>query len=298
MNPALSQHENKQNHTWPAPAKLNLFLHITGQRADGYHELQSVFQFLDYGDSLKFSLRDDGEVKRLNSLQTVTESSDLTLRAAKSLQDFANCPLGVDIEMDKKLPIGAGLGGGSSDAATTLIALNELWDLAVSTEDLAEIGLKLGADVPVFIRGFSAWAEGIGEQLTPIDLPEPWYLVITPSVAVPTAALFAASELTRDARPITIRDYFAGAAINVFQDIVIQRYPEVGQVLDWVTAQGLKGQMTGTGSSIFAVLPAQQAEHEAAQKIASKVPAQWRVFIAQGKNESPLITQWKLLRGD
>jgi 4-diphosphocytidyl-2-C-methyl-D-erythritol kinase len=293
LTSTTSQHENKPTLTWPAPAKLNLFLHITRQREDGYHELQTLFQFLDYGDSLQFAIRDDGEIKRSTSIEAVTQSSDLTLRAAKSLQDFSKCSLGVEIEMKKRLPIGAGLGGGSSDAATTLIALNELWNLRISMEELAEIGLKLGADVPVFIRGFCAWAEGIGEQLTPVDLPETWYLVITPSVTVPTAALFAASELTRDARPITIRDYFAGAAINVFQDVVKQRYPEVGQVLDWVAAQGLAGQMTGTGSSIFAAL----SDEAAAQKIKRRVPQQWRVFIAKGINESPLITQWKLLHG-
>lgn len=269
---------------WPAPAKLNLFLHITGRREDGYHLLQTLFQFLDYGDTLHFTLRSDGEVHRRSELPGVDEEQDLTVRAARLLKEASTCPLGVDIEVEKRLPMGGGLGGGSSDAATTLVALNHLWRLGLTTEQLAQLGLQLGADVPIFVHGHAAWAEGVGEQLTPVDPPEPWYLVLIPDVSVSTAEIFNAPELTRDTPAIKIRDFLAGRAINVCQTVVAKRYQAVAENLAWLNQHG-KAVMTGTGACVFAAFESRQQ----AEAILAIMPDGWRGFVARGLNRSPLL---------
>ena len=271
---------------WPAPAKLNLFLHITGRRADGYHELQTLFQFLDYGDSLRFTPRADGRILRIGDVAGVAAQDDLTVRAAQLLQRHTGVQQGADIRIDKVLPLGGGLGGGSSDAATTLVALNRLWRTGLSRSALAQLGLQLGADVPVFVHGHAAWAEGVGEVLSDVEITEPWYVVIHPGVHVATAALFAAPELTRDVRPITIRDYLAGAAGNVFELPVKTRYPVVAQALEWLSRQsGRQAAMTGSGSCIFVALDSE----EQAGQLAQKVPPPWQSFFARGLNRSPLL---------
>ncbi len=273
--------------SWPAPAKLNLFLHITGRRADGYHELQTVFQFLDYGDELRFTVRDDGVIRALHHLPGVTSDQDLTVRAARLLQESTGNSLGADIELTKRLPIGGGLGGGSSDAATTLVALNHLWKLKLSVDELAKLGLKLGADVPVFVHGQAAWAEGVGERLTPVDLPEPWYVVIAPPCRVSTGEIFAAADLTRDAKPITIRDFLAGQGGNDCEALVSRRYPEVAQALQWLAGHA-PARMTGTGGCVFAAFPDEPAARRAAQQFTEQRPDSGQALIAQGLNLSPL----------
>ncbi|HID82542.1 MAG TPA: 4-(cytidine 5'-diphospho)-2-C-methyl-D-erythritol kinase [Chromatiales bacterium] len=271
---------------WPAPAKLNLFLHITGRRKDGYHNLQTVFQLLDYSDELVFSLRDDGKITRPVGPDTVSPEQDLTVQAARCLQQQANISHGVDIYIEKKLPMGGGLGGGSSDAATTLVALNQLWQCGLNTEELAEMGGSVGADVPVFIHGHSAWAEGIGEQLTALELPERWFLVLRPPVEVNTAALFAAPELTRDCKPITIADFLETGAGNVFEPVVRTRYPEVAEALDWL-GQTATARLTGTGSCVFASFPNRQK----AEQMLVALPDAVEGFVARGVNRSPLLTR-------
>ena len=269
---------------WPAPAKLNLFLHITGRRADGYHELQTLFQFVDYGDELRFDIRADGEVRRLGQIAGVAAEDDLTVRAARLLQAETGCAHGVDIDIDKRLPMGGGLGGGSSDAATTLVALNRLWGLGLSEDRLALLGLRLGADVPVFVRGRAAWAEGVGERLRPVDLPEPWYLILQPHAHVATADLFADPQLTRDQQPIKIRDFLAGAGQNVFEPLVRAAYPDVNAALAWLNARAA-GRMTGTGACVFAAF-----ENEAqAREVAAQAAGRWPAIVARGCNRSPLL---------
>ncbi len=271
---------------WPAPAKLNLFLHITGRRPDGFHLLQTVFQFLDYGDDLYFSLRDDGVVQRRSELPGVAPEQDLVVRAARLLQRESGCGLGVEIAVVKRLPMGGGLGGGSSDAATTLVALNALWGLGFDGERLAQLGLALGADVPVFVRGRAAWAEGVGERLQPVELPEPWYLVLVPAVSVATAAVFGAQELTRDCPPITIRDFLAGMGSNVCEPVVRRRFPAVAAALDWL-AQFAPARMTGTGSCVFAAFESEAAARQAY----AALPAGMSGFVARGTNRSPLLAR-------
>lgn len=268
---------------WPAPAKLNLFLHITGRRSDGYHLLQTVFQFLDHGDELRFRLRDDGQITRSNPLVEVSAERDLTIRAAKALQHAGYCRLGVDIHLTKRLPIGGGLGGGSSDAATVLVALNTLWRCGLSMDALMSLGLGLGADVPAFVYGHSAWAEGVGERLQSLDLPEQWFVVIQPPVEVSTAQVFAAPELTRNCTPITIPDFLSRGGDNVCEPAVRRRYPEVAEVLDWLSEFSM-ARLTGTGSCVFAAFPA-RAE---ARKVFDRLPTRWRGFVARGLNRSPL----------
>lgn len=271
---------------WPAPAKLNLFLHITGRRDDGYHLLQTVFQFLDYGDRLHFTVRDDGAVQRTSDLAGVAPESDLVVRAARRLQQSTGCALGVEIRVEKILPMGGGLGGGSSDAATTLVALNRLWGLELPQERLAALALELGADVPIFVHGHAAWAEGVGERVTPIDPPTPWYVVLVPNVHVATAELFRASELTRNCPPITISDFLSGAGSNVFEPVVRARHPEVAAALDWLDTYA-PARLTGTGGCVFAPFGNEPA---AADAFAQR-PAGWHGFVAHGTNRSPLLTR-------
>jgi 4-diphosphocytidyl-2-C-methyl-D-erythritol kinase len=269
--------------SWPAPAKINLFLHIIGRRPDGYHLLQTAFQFLDHGDALRFAPRDDGAIRLLTPLPGIPEHQDLTVRAAALLQRHAGTSLGADISVEKRLPMGAGLGGGSSDAATTLVALNRLWGVDLPEGRLAELGLQLGADVPVFVHGRAAWAEGVGERLTPMDLPEPWYVVVIPPCHVATAEIFAAPELTRNVPPLTIPAFLSGAGSNVCEAVVCRRYPEVGRALAWLGAY-TQARMSGTGSAVFAAF----ADKGRAQSVAESVPPHWAVFMARGCNRSPL----------
>ena len=268
---------------WPAPAKLNLFLHIVGRRSDGYHELQTVFQFLDHGDCLDFAPEEKGRLRCLHTLDGVAEADDLCLRAARLLQQESGCSEGAAITLHKRLPLGAGLGGGSSNAATVLVALNQLWRTGLTEDELAELGLRLGADVPVFVRGRAAWAEGIGERLAPVHLPRPWYLVLVPPVQVSTAALFAAPELIRDCRSIKIDDFLAGAGSNIFEAPVMRRYPEVERAFEWLGRRA-EARMTGTGAALYSAC----VDEVRARRIAAQVPPQWSHFVARGLNTSPL----------
>lgn len=280
--------------TWPAPAKLNLFLHITGRRDDGYHMLQTVFQLLDVGDQLRFDITDDGNIARNNEIVGVLAEDDLVVRAANLLQSHTQCQQGVRISLDKQLPMGGGLGGGSSDAATTLVALNQLWQLQLSEQELLSLAVKLGADVPVFVKGHSAWAEGIGEQLEPIELIEHWgeryYLVITPPCHINTSEIFLLPELTRNCPPITMAGFFRGIGVNVFESVVAQHYPAVLEALAWLSDYG-KPRMTGTGASVFAGFD----NVAAAQQVLAKMPNKWRGFVAKGVDVSPLVERSRSL---
>lgn len=269
--------------TWPAPAKLNLFLHITGRRSDGYHDLQTAFQFLDYGDQLRFSIDDSGVIRLNNSLAGVADDDNLVIRAARLLQQHTGCKQGAVVDIDKRLPMGGGLGGGSSNAATTLVALNYLWQTAVSNEDLAQLGLQLGADVPIFVAGYAAWAEGVGDRLTPISPTESWFAVIKPDCEVSTAEIFSSPELTRDCEPITISRFLSGEGRNVCEQVVKQRYPAVANALNWL-AQYAPPRMTGTGACIFAEFETQRQ----AQQVVENLPSNWQGFVAKGCNRSPL----------
>lgn len=269
---------------WPAPAKLNLMLRIVGRRPDGYHLLQTVFQLLDYGDELRFRVREDGEVRRRGEVPGVAPDADLVVRAARLLQHETGCRLGAEIEVRKRVPLGGGLGGGSSDAATTLLALNQLWELGLDQGRLAELGLRLGADVPVFVWGRSAWSEGVGELLTPLDLPSSWYAVVRPPCAVSTAAVFADPELTRNSPLTTISTFFAGSTENDCLAVVRRRYPPVAAALDWLGRFGV-ARLTGTGSCVFAAF-----EREAqARAVIAALPAGHEGFAARGLNRSPVL---------
>jgi len=268
---------------WPAPAKLNLFLHVLGRRADGYHELQTAYQLIDLADHLAFDLSEDGEIRRLEGPPAVPADSDLTVRAARRLQAAAGSRKGVGIRITKRIPIQGGLGGGSSDAATTLVALNELWGLGWPAQRLAALGRELGADLPLFIQGHSAWAEGIGEQLTPLDLPPRHYAIIFPGVGVRTADVFQASELTRNSPSLTIRAFLQTGGRNDCAPVATGRYPEVARALGWLARRG-DARLTGTGSCVFAGF-AEQAQAEAAL---SGLPGEWSGFVARGLDRSPL----------
>lgn len=275
---------------WPAPAKINLFLHITGRRPDGYHNLQTVFQFLNYGDELHFDLRDDGVIHATHVLPGVAEEHDLCVRAAQLLQRATDTRRGADIRLEKRIPLGAGLGGGSSDAATTLVALNHLWQTGLTTEALASLGLQLGADVPVFVHGVAAWAEGVGDKLVPVALPEPWYVVVTPPCRISTAEIFSAPDLTRASPPLTMRDFRAeqlSAHRNDCEALVCQRYPEVASALARLSTYA-PARMTGTGSSVFAAFTHAQQAHHALERLALDQQAGWQGFVARGSNLSPL----------
>jgi len=272
--------------TLPSPAKLNLFLHILDRRDDGYHNLQTLFQILDYGDQLSFSVNKQSEINIINNIEGVAAEENLVFKAAKALQQATDCHWGSDIQLDKKLPMGAGLGGGSSNAATTLVGLNSLWQCDLSLDQLAEIGRDLGADIPIFVKGFSAFAEGIGDKLTPISLDEFWYLVVTPKIKVSTEQIFCHSELTRNAPAIKIRALSEELYRNDCQSVVETLYPEVKQVLDWLKCYG-NPLMTGTGASVYCRFDNQQEAKQAQQN----VPNSWDSFVAKGVNQSPLHKQ-------
>ncbi|MUT73189.1 4-(cytidine 5'-diphospho)-2-C-methyl-D-erythritol kinase [Stutzerimonas frequens] len=272
-----------QTLTLPAPAKLNLMLHITGRRADGYHELQTLFQFLDYGDELSFRLREDGQIRLLTELPGVDHDSNLIVRAARMLQRESGCTLGADIQLTKRLPMGGGIGGGSSDAATALLGLDHLWNTGLGEDRLAELGLSLGADVPVFVRGRAAFAEGVGERLQPVDLAEPWFLVIAPQVSVSTAEIFADPELTRNTPAITVRSLLAGGGHNDCQPVVEKRYPEVRNALSLLN-KFVQARMTGTGACVFGSFP----NEGEADKVRRQLPATLPSFVARGRNVSML----------
>jgi len=267
----------------PAPAKLNLFLHITGRRADGYHNLQTLFQFVDYGDTLHFSCRDDGQINLHTELPGVAPEDNLIVKAAKRLQTATGTSLGADITLEKRLPMGGGIGGGSSDAATTLVGLNRLWESNLSDDQLAAIGIALGADVPVFVHGKAAWAEGVGERLTPVELEEPWYLVVIPPYSVSTAEIFSDQRLTRDTSPITLAAFREVGGRNDCLPVVAARYPEIRNTLILLNNY-CEAKMTGTGSCLFGAFPNERE----ADKVRARLPATLRSFVAKGCNVSPL----------
>ena len=273
---------------WPAPAKLNLMLRITGQRNDGYHLLQTVFQFIDLCDWITFHPVADGRVSLQKPIPGVPEADDLTIRAAKLLKAETSCEQGVCIEVEKNLPMGGGLGGGSSDAATTLVVLNELWNLQLSMERLMELGLTLGADVPVFVYGYSAWAEGVGDKLEKIDLPEQWFVVIRPDCHVDTGEVFSAKDLTRNSKSIKIADFIAGQHQNDCLEVVRERYPFVKDAL--VDLSGFsEARLTGTGACVFAQFDSEKAATSTYQSLQKK----WQVYLVRGVNESPLFAKLK-----
>jgi 4-diphosphocytidyl-2-C-methyl-D-erythritol kinase len=267
----------------PAPAKLNLFLHVTGRRADGYHELQTVFQFIDLADEVVLHGRNDPQIRLVNLLPDVEQEDDLCFRAAAMLAEKAGIVAGVNINVKKRIPMGAGLGGGSSDAATVLCGLNVLWGLGMSLEQLSSIGGELGADVPVFIRGHAAWAEGTGDILTPVEPPESTYLLVVPNAHVSTAEIFNDPALTRDSSPIRIPDFHEGNVHNDLEAVVRRRYPEVDEAMTWLQQFALP-RMTGSGSGVFI---ATQSE-EQAREISSQAPVDWQCFVCHGMNRNPL----------
>jgi 4-diphosphocytidyl-2-C-methyl-D-erythritol kinase len=269
---------------WPAPAKLNLMLRVLGRRPDGYHRLQTVFQFIDRCDLLHFEPRDDGSIRRVSDLADVSPEDDLVVRAACLLQERSGCRAGAGIWLDKRLPMGGGLGGGSSDAATTLVALNALWGTGLTVDDLTRVGLALGADVPVFVRGLAAWGEGVGEALSPVDLPEPWYLVVVPPCSVSTAAVFSDPDLTRNSPPITIADFLAGDDRNDCLPIAKARYRPVAQALDWLAGVA-RARLTGTGACAFASFPTLEEAAAAREQVIRRFDC----FVARGLNRSPLL---------
>jgi 4-diphosphocytidyl-2-C-methyl-D-erythritol kinase len=274
---------------WPAPAKLNLMLRVVGRRSDRYHELQTVFQFIDRCDLLAFRPRSDGVIRRTEDIPGLPQEQDLVVRAARLLREHGGCEAGADIRIQKRLPMGGGLGGGSSDAATTLVALNRLWGLELAQDELAGLGLRLGADVPVFVRGLAAWGEGVGERLRPVELPCPWYLVLVPDCHVSTAAVFNAPELTRDAPRITIPDFLAGEQGNACVSVVRRNHPKVAQALDWLD-RFAEGRLTGTGACVFAQFDDEGGARELAQQAGEKFSA----FVARGINRSPLLDRSEL----
>ncbi len=269
----------------PAPAKINLFLHITGRRADGYHNLQTLFQLLDYGDQLDFAINPDGDIHLSPSIPGVSPENNLVYGAARALQQYSGCTLGTDIYLHKHLPMGGGLGGGSSDAATTLLGLNALWQLELPTKVLLEIGAQLGADVPVFVLGHTAWAEEIGDQLTPVEMSDDWYLILTPDIQVSTAEVFAHQGLTRNTHPIKIRAFLEQGGQNDCQTVVETLYPEVKRARQWL-AQFAETRLTGTGASLFARF----ASEIDAKSVLEQIPAPWQGFVAKGVNQSPLLS--------
>ena len=268
--------------TVPSPAKLNLMLHITGQREDGYHELQTIFQFVDYGDELSFQLRNDNEITLSPEIEGVNFEDNLIIKGARALQNHKNAAnkiCGANIQLKKILPMGGGLGGGSSNAAVTMLALNKLLTLGYSIDEMALMGASLGADVPVFVRGHSAWGEGIGEELCPIDLPNRWFVIIYPDCHVSTQQIFSAPELTRNTPPITVSAVFDGSARNDLQPVVVSKFEQVKTALDWLSGFG-PAMMTGSGACVFAGFDSQ----DEAQRVAQRARDTFEVFVAKGIN--------------
>ncbi|MGD9599714.1 MAG: 4-(cytidine 5'-diphospho)-2-C-methyl-D-erythritol kinase [Steroidobacteraceae bacterium] len=281
---------------WPAPAKLNLFLHIVGRRADGYHRLQTAFRLLDFGDEIDIEPTGDGEVVRLAGPEGVASADDLAVRAAHALKAASGSDRGARLHVRKRIPLGGGLGGGSSDAATVLVALNELWGIGYDLSRLSSVGARLGADVPVFVRGESAWAEGVGEQLSPLELPERWYVVIHPGVAVATRDVFEAPELPRNSPLVTVRDFMRGETRNDCEPVVRARYPAVAEALEWLGRFGA-ARLTGTGSCVFAAFESAAA----AERVAARTPEAWRSIVARGVQRSPLharLAEWQRFHRD
>ena len=269
---------------WPAPAKLNLFLHVVGRRADGLHLLQTVFLFIDYADTLSFAPRADGRIVLATPLPGVPPEQDLTVRAALRLQQAAGIGQGAEIRLVKRLPMGGGLGGGSSDAATVLLALNHLWQAGLSSAQLQELGLALGADVPIFVHGHAAFAEGVGERFSDVDLPVSWYLVLVPPVAVPTAQIFKSAELRRDTPAIAARDWRPGMGGNDLEPVACALYPEVAQHLAWLR-QFAPARMSGSGACVFAEF----ADEASARRAHDALPSSMHGFIARGLDRNPAL---------
>jgi 4-diphosphocytidyl-2-C-methyl-D-erythritol kinase len=273
---------------WPAPAKLNLFLHIVGRRPDGYHELQTCFQFVDLCDEITIEVRADGQIGRALDIPGLPQDADLCIRAARALKEASGSPLGADITLLKRIPMGGGMGGGSSDAATCLVALNRLWGIHWPTMRLAALGLNLGADVPIFVQGRVSWAEGVGERLTPLYPPlapgECIYLILKPNVFVSTAEVFQDPELTRNSAPITIHGFLASGGRNDCLGVVRRRYPEVAHALDWLSLFG-SARLTGTGACVFLACET----IDLGQEIMRKMPPEFEGFLARGLNDSPLL---------
>ena len=270
----------------PAPAKLNLFLHITGRRLDGYHLLQSAFQLIDRCDTVEVKTREDGIIRRTNLIESVAEENDLIIRAAKLLQGHTKSRFGADLTLIKLLPMGGGLGGGSSDAASTLIALNYLWQCGLNRKELMALGLQLGADVPFFLFGCNAFAEGVGEKLHAIDTPDIWFVVIEPGVQVPTAAIFSAKELTRNTKPIKITDFSSTEKNhwkNDLQTVACLRYPEVGKAVKWLKTFG-DARMTGSGACVFCAFP----DENSAEMVLRQVPDCWKSWKAKALSKHPM----------
>ena len=271
------------NSIYPAPAKLNLFLHVVGRRADGYHLLQTLFRLIDHGDCLRFSPRQDGQLRLLNPLPGVPPESDLTLRAARLLQVETGCRQGADIHLEKHLPMGGGVGGGSSDAATVLLALNHLWQLGLPRQRLQEIGLRLGADAPVFLFGRNAFAEGVGEDLQALELPPAWYVVLEPPAQVPTALIFSAPELKRDTPSIRAADWHPGFGGNDLQAVAVARFPVIDDYRHWL-GQYAEARMSGSGACVFAEF----SDEASARQVLDRLPAGMRGWLAAGLAEHPL----------
>ncbi len=277
---------NDWTREWAAPAKINLFLHVTGRRADGYHLLQTVFRFLDHGDRIRYEPRRDGRIVLATPLPGVPPESNLAVRAAEALRAAAGATAktsGVTLHLEKRLPLGGGLGGGSSDAATTLIALDHLWHTSLGVRQLQRIGLALGADVPVFIHGHTAFAEGVGEQFTDVAPPPAWYLVLVPPVAVPTAQIFAAANLRRDTPAIAAADWRPGFGRNDLQPVACALYPEVARHLDWLRQWG-DARLSGSGACCFVAFASQAT----AQAACAALPPGMHGFVAQGVDRHPL----------
>lgn len=272
------------NSEWPAPAKLNLFLHVVGRRADGYHLLQTVFRFIDRCDTLRFSPRADGQIELATPIPGVPADSDLTVRAARLLQQHTGCRLGAAIHLDKRLPMGGGLGGGSSDAATVLLALNHLWQTGVPRAELERLGLTLGADVPVFVHGRNTFAEGVGEAFTDVELPAATYLVLNPGVSVPTAAIFGAPELCRDTPAMRPADWRPGQGRNDLQAVACARFPAVAASLAWLQQQSPSAMMTGSGACVFASF----SDRDAAAAALAVLPPGMDGWLADGLAQHPL----------
>jgi len=267
-----------------SPAKLNLFLHITDRRPDDYHNLQTLFQLLDYGDTLRFTPRADGQITLTPEIPGVAFEDNLIIKAVRSLQKRTGVTLGVDIQLEKRLPMGGGIGGGSSNAATTLVALNHLWQCGLSNAQLQQLGLQLGADVPVFVNAQTAWAEGVGEALQAIEMPKNWFLVVQPDCHVSTQQIFSHKDLTRDSPAIKVAAFLEQGGQNACQALVRRLYPQVDEALNWFAERGYQAKLTGTGACVFT----QFATAEAAQNVLQSLPKHLPGFVAQGINQSPL----------